>query len=203
MPPPRDRLLSELGLMDKKKTKVEVKALAQGLSWNKSLMVSLPPVKIVIRWGENLEAEGNSLLRGEGKCREASLWTQEQSQEMSRAEELIGVVLGRGGGPRWCPVGFLSGTKLLLDALHPSAHSGWALLTSPKKFLCQLHSPAPFAVQSSSVSASQKQAGISKSGDNQILCVKRKPGCHQGASAQSPSVYHRWSSRPWALTFYP
>lgn len=63
-------------------------------------MVSLPPVKIVIRWGENLEAEGNSLLRGEGKCRETSLQTQEQSQEMSRAEELIGVVLGRGGGPR-------------------------------------------------------------------------------------------------------
>lgn len=31
MPPPRDQLLSELGLMDKKKTKVEVKTLAQEL----------------------------------------------------------------------------------------------------------------------------------------------------------------------------
>lgn len=35
----RDRLLSELGLMDKKKAKVEVKALTQGLPWNKVLMV--------------------------------------------------------------------------------------------------------------------------------------------------------------------
>lgn len=75
VPPPRDQLLSDFGLMDKKKTKVEVKVLAWGLSWNKGLMVSLPPVKIAIGWGENLEAEGHSLLWGERKWREASLWT--------------------------------------------------------------------------------------------------------------------------------